>query len=370
MTTYFFRLLVALTAILLFVPPDTRADILYVSDATGPDVYQVNTAAGPTLGQGTTNPVSANTAGGFTFNTPAGVVLDTNGNLYIADLGSSVVTKFTRTASGGFLNQGSFTSSSYASGSHISQPNGVAFDTTGNLFVAQVGNSGQLSKVPSGGDTTNGGTLFGPTISPSSFTVAVSPKTGVIYVATPFATGVTAINTNGTAATFSPISTGTYGVQGMAFDSSGSLYLSEVAGGTGHPNQIGKQLLNSDGSPNGSITAFATGGLNNPQGLAFDQAGFLYIADIGGPNGTSGGVVDRVGSGGGAITLASIFASGFASPKYITVLTVTPEPSSLALLSMAASALAGCGWWVRRRSEAPTHGTPHASTAISPEGED
>jgi DNA-binding beta-propeller fold protein YncE len=57
---------------------------------------------------------------------------------------------------------------------------------------------------------------------------------------------------------------------GIAFDNAGNLYVANYAGGT-----IEKVM------PGGNGSVFANSGLNTPFGLAFDSAGNLYPANQG-----------------------------------------------------------------------------------------
>jgi sugar lactone lactonase YvrE len=350
MRPFVFRLAIVLLGVLL-VPAELRADILYVSDPSAALVYQVNTAMTPG-GTGTNNPIPSTT-----FNTPEGLALDRSGNLYVADASGSPnqVYLLTRGAQGsGFLNFGNLTQNptAYATGGSINGPEGITFDKLGNLYIANLG-SHALVQVTSP-TTTGGNTLTTALSFPSS--VAVSPITGFVYVGAPIGSGVSVFQVTGSTATLKgTISTGVYNSQGLTFDQAGNLYISEVA--NGNPSRVAQLQLQPDG-----VTVAATnnnyggGALTNPQGLAFDQMGNLYIADQGVGN------VVRVAAGSPGVS--TVFASGYANPQFLAVF-ATPEPSSLALLSMAASAMAGYGWWGRRRRRSTD--TSEDSAPLAPE---
>jgi DNA-binding beta-propeller fold protein YncE len=70
-----------------------------------------------------------------TFNNPSGVAVDSFGNVYVADLGNNRIQKFD--SSGTFLGEWG----GYGSGDgQFSYPQGVAVDSSGNVYVADTNN--------------------------------------------------------------------------------------------------------------------------------------------------------------------------------------------------------------------------------------
>jgi DNA-binding beta-propeller fold protein YncE len=123
-----------------------------------------------------------------------------------------------------------------------------------------------------------------------------------------------------TQAASSYASAGLSNPQGMAFDSAGNLYVANA-----DANTIERF------TPGGASTVFATG-LSHPIGLAFDTAGNLYV--VNGFNNT----IERFTSGG----VGSLFATLSGGPEYLTIQTsasAVPEPSGLVLLGIGGSLL-------------------------------
>ena len=92
-----------------------------------------------------------------TLNTPRGVATDTFGNLYIADVGNNVVRRiakdgnistFAGTGIAGYSGDGGL-----ATKANLNQPYRVAADKSGNVFIADTGNS-RVRKVDSQGTIT------------------------------------------------------------------------------------------------------------------------------------------------------------------------------------------------------------------------
>jgi uncharacterized protein (TIGR03437 family) len=182
---------------------------------------------------------------------PTGVALDASGNLYIADSANNIV----REVSGGIITP--FAGNYIAGYSHdgdpasvaaLNVPTDIAFDTSGNLYIADTLN-GRIREV-------SGGTIT---------TVAGG---GVNY-------------TEGGAATATLL----YNPRGVTVDSSGTIYIADsdanrvrkvtkgvittIAGAGAAPGFSG------DGGP--AVSAM----LNNPTSVAVDASGNVFFVDLG-----------------------------------------------------------------------------------------
>ena len=214
------------------------------------------------LPSGIINTIAGNGAGGFSgdggtatsarLDFPTAVATDRSGNLYIADSDNARVRKvaaegiISTVAGGGTSGPGD---GGPATAARLNNPVAVAVDASGNLFIADAGDS-RIRKVTAAG-----------TIS----TVAGN--------------GIAGISGDGGAA----VSASLNHPAGVAVDAAGNVYISD----TGN-NRIRKV------SPKGVITTAVGSGtaglsgdggpavsaqLNSPAGIALDSAGNLFIAD-------------------------------------------------------------------------------------------
>jgi uncharacterized protein (TIGR03437 family) len=227
---------------------------LYIADASNAQVREVTAGAGSTI-----NTIAGQYESGYSgdggpatsalLSSPNGVTVDASGTLYIADALNNRV----RTVSGGTIANYAGADHSQGDGGKASAallfyPQGIAWDSQGNLYIADTQNN-KVRKVAADG-----------TIS----TIA--------------GTGALAISGDGGAA----IKAGIVQPQGVAVDSSGNVYVSTL-------NQI--RMVNSQGIISTMVNTADSGGfggdngpataatLDFPQGLAVDSAGNLYIAD-------------------------------------------------------------------------------------------
>ncbi len=150
-------------------------------------------------------------ATGAQLHNPAGLAFDSSGNLYIADAGNQVVREVTAstgiisTVAGTAATAGYTGDNGAATGAELSNPEGIAVDAAGNLYIADSGNYAvrKVSAVP-----------FSSTVSAGTITTAVGTGSGTAQY-----TG------DGGAANLAGVSD----VADVAIDGSGNLYLADTS---------------------------------------------------------------------------------------------------------------------------------------------
>ncbi|MDL1948765.1 hypothetical protein FBQ97_03005, partial [Acidobacteria bacterium ACD] len=204
------------------------------------------------------------------FLSPSAVCVDTSGNAYVADIGNSTIRRAApdgtvTTIAGLALNQGS--ADGTGTDARFRLPSGVAVDVGGNVYVADMNNQ-TIRKVTSTG--------------------VVSTLAGQVQTAG-WADGT------GTAARF-------YNPRGVAVAGSGNVFVADNFNSTIREVTPAGVVTTFVGlaSPFGWVDATGTAALfNSPAGVATDGSGNVYVAD-------SSHVIRRVTSGGVVSTLAGL----------------------------------------------------------------
>lgn len=211
----------------------------------------------------------------------AGVAFDSAGNLYVADQGNNRVLQFSPPFSNGInaslvFGQSTFTSfTASSSSSGLNGPSGVAFDPSGNLWIADSVNSRILEFKP----PFSSGMSASVAIGQSSISSTQGCNKGGV--------GNTVGSVNPTAGTLCA-------AQGIIFDSYGNLWVADGANNRvlefqaplstgmaatlelGHAS--GANAFNTYQTNDGGMGA-AAGTLWNPTGLTLDGRGNLWVAD-------------------------------------------------------------------------------------------
>ena len=292
------------------------------------------------------------------FNGPFGVVVDSSGNVYISDQFNERVRKVAggniSTVAGngtaGFSGDGAS-----ATSAELNSPAGLALDTSGNLLIADGGNY-EVRKVSGGnistfaGENTSGSGYSGDggaatsaqLSNPSS--VAVDSAANV-YIADPQNNVIRLVATSGSISTYAgggPTYGGYLGDGGaptlaylnnpesVAVDTAGNLYIADTS------NNVIRKIsggIITTVAGNG-ITGYSGDGgpalkasLNNPKGVAVDTAGNIYIAD------TYNNVIRVVEPNGTIATIAGnqSLGYGFSGDNGLATIAQLYFPSSVAV---------------------------------------
>jgi sugar lactone lactonase YvrE len=224
---------------------------------------------------------------------PEGLAFDTLGNLFVA--GNAGVSKITP---GGVVSD----FATLPAGGY-----GMAIDTGNNLYVAAVSGHG-ISKITPGGTVSSFATLDG-SFDPTGLTF---DTLGNLYAAA--GNTIREITSGGAVSTYATLA-GHVNTYGLAFDSAGYLYVSDITSTT---------LLKIPPG-GGSFSDFATTLSSGPKGLIFDSSGILYAAQ---PNEDK---ISTIASDG----TASTFGLGLNGPRYLAVQPANvSEPSSIVMLGL------------------------------------
>ena len=268
------------------------AGSLYISDSGANLIREVSNGVISTLAGGGHWLGDNGPATGAPLSSPSGTAVDSVGNLYIADARNNRIRKvangvITTVAGGGSsLGDGGPATSAQL------YPAGFAFDSGGNLYIADYGNN-RIRKVSNGMITTvagNGTSGFsgdnGPATSaqlngPSSiavdsagnFYIADSNNFRIRKVSNGVITTVTAVPQSG-----GPVS---YLAYGVAVDSAGNLYTAGYGGVARVSNGVITTIAG-NGTPgfsgdNGPATSAQLGFYVG--GVAVDSSGNVYVAD-------------------------------------------------------------------------------------------
>ncbi len=269
---------------------------VYVADTTNQTIRKITSAGVVSTLAGSAG-LSGSTDGAGTaarFNYPYGVAVDSSGNVYVADTNNQTIRKITSagvvsTLAGSAGLSGS--TDGAATAAMFNYPQGVAVDSSGNVYVADANNQ-TIRKITSAG--------------------VVSTLAGLAGLS-----GST--DGAGTAARFNSPS-------GIAVDSSGNVYVADTT------NQTIRKITSAgvvstlagsaglSGSTDGAGTAAM---FKYPRGIAVDSSGNVYVADTGNSTIrkiTSAGVVSTLaGSAGVSMALVGPLPGTLSNPSNISV---------------------------------------------------
>lgn len=290
------------------------------------------------------------TASAAQFYFPAGIAVDSAGNVYVADTENSTIRKVTpagvvTTLAGLEAQYGSANGTGTAA--RFSYPCGVAVDANGNVFVADTGNSTIRAITPGGVVTTLAGTpgAFGNSDGTGA-SAQFSQPTGVavdgsgnVYVADRYNSTIRKISPSGAVTTLAGLAGNNGGADGagaaaqfnfpsgVAVDGYGTVYVADSGDNTIRRVTAGGVVTTLAGIPGTAGSGDGTGPaaqFSNPNGIAVDGNGNVYVADAGNNTIRTGYSIPQ---GEATVTVGNLLQSYDGTAKSVTV---TTNPAGLA----------------------------------------
>lgn len=235
---------------------------------------------------------------------PTGLAFDSSGDLFVSDQFSGHIYEWVGAGS---------TRTTFASG--LNQPGPLAFNSAGDLYALI---DGEVDEFNTSGAVIN--TITG-------FTVAEGlafDRAGDLFVSDSSKGTVTEITSGGVRSTFA---SGLSYPTGMAFNAAGDLF---VADGNG-ANTV------TEITPSGSESLFASN-LNYCSAIAFDPAGDMFVADAG-QSAENGDITEFAANG-----TRSVFSTTISKPTTLAfqgAALPVPEPSAYVLVGLGFAAMLG-----------------------------
>jgi len=296
---------------------------LYVTSALGNTIQKIDSNGILTTIAGTGSAGFSGDGGSATsamLNQPAGIAIDTSGNILFADsqnqrirkieIGSGMISTIAGIGPGGFGTGGFSGDSGMASAAALNNPLGVCLDSMGNIYISD-NNNARIRRINTSGIITTvwGNGVYGNSGDDGAAAAAsIEPGWSILFdsygnfyftQSSSYHT-VRKINTSGVISTILgdstfyiyngdniPATNAHLDPQCIAFGSDGLLYISD-----GYNNRI-RMIDNS-----GNIQTFAGDGVagsigdngladiaevDDPSGIAFDQCGNLFFAQVNQP---------------------------------------------------------------------------------------
>ena len=292
---------------------------LFIADSSNDRIRKVDAATGlisTIAGNGNIGSTGDNgPATAASLNNPSSITLDAAGNLYISDTGNNVVrrldanTGIITTVAGTMGLHGYAGDHGPANHASLNNPNGIAFDANGNLYIADTGNhavrmisAGSQTIVTVAGSGSgasglggDGGPATGALLN-APFSVTPAPAGG-FYIADQNNSRIRFVTSSGTISTLIGTVAGFSGDGGPAsqaqlyepasvlLDVAGNLYIADAGNNrvrrvNAKTGVIDTFAGNSGESLNGDNGPANQAGLYGPYSFALDAKGNLYIADV------------------------------------------------------------------------------------------
>ena len=315
---------------------------VYVGDYENHTVRKITPAGVVTTLAGLAGAPGGNdgTGGAARFKGPHGVVVDANGNVFVADTANRIIRRISPTGVvstfAGVIGAGGDLDGPAAT-ARFSEPTGLAIDAAGNLFVADLSNhtvrkitaSGVVSTLA--GLARTAGRADGPGATARfsyPFGVAVDGA-GNVFVGDTANNTIRRISPDGTVTTLAGRAGRTSSVDGIgsaarfedayavATDTAGNLYVADFSSHAIRRITVDgavTTLAGQPGTPGGSDGVGSVAAFNYPAAVAVDAGGTVYVAD------SANRTIRKIATNGAVSTLAGTTnATRFGEPHGIAV---------------------------------------------------
>ncbi|HEX5227794.1 MAG TPA: IPT/TIG domain-containing protein [Bryobacteraceae bacterium] len=290
----------------------------FVSTCAWGQQYVINTYAGNhTAGSGGDSgpPTSAS------LNLPLGLAFDSSGNIYIADSANNSVRKISGgniTTVAGNGTAGYSGDGAAATSAELRGPSGVAVDSAGNIFIADTANHVIREVTTNGNITTFAGNNTGgyagdggaANVAELAFPTGVAVDShGNVFIADSANQAIREVS----GGNISTVIGGLNDPESVLVDAAGNLYITEQSGFkvSKYSNGVLTVLAGSgDIGYSGDNGPAVDAVLNEPTGIALDSNGYLYICD------TTNSVIRKVSPSGVITTIAGTTVGGRVTPGY------------------------------------------------------
>lgn len=260
--------------------------------------FNFSTIAG-SAGQGSVNGTGANAQ----FYNPGGVAMDWSNNIYVADTGNDVIRKITPNGSvSTFAGSPGVAGSSDGANALFNSPQALAVDSSGNVYVADTGNFTIRKITPAGVVSTLAGSagVAGSTDGQSTNAEFFEPEgialdgSGNLYVADTWNHTIREITSAGAVTTLAGLagnfgssngvgsSAQFYEPQGITVAPSGNIFVADTGNNTIRqitPVGAVTTLAGSAGNFGSTDANGPSASFDSPAGISADASGNLYVAD-------------------------------------------------------------------------------------------
>ncbi len=295
---------------------------VFVADSANNEIKEIMAGTGGAPA-GTVNANSTVNIVGSGFNFPDGVVVDTSGNVFVADYGNSMVKEIV--AVGGLVSS----SSTVLTLRSDFRPCSTALDSSANLYLADCQNN-LVKEIPAAGGYTTVNTLGSGFVGPtgvavdSSGNVYVADQGGYAVKEIMAGTGGAAAGTVNSASTVTAL--GNFLIPAdVTVDKMGNLFVGSLG------DNVIFEMIAVNGSVSVSSTIITVGtGIVHPYGVFASASGAVYVAD------TSNSAVKEIQLGGVNLGSTSVGTAMTAAVPFLFTFNGSATLSSISVLTMGA----------------------------------